>query len=101
VTPKELLVYVPVGPPDTNQQKMTDPFLGLCGRREVTFHQKRAMSSSIFALAAKADYATEIRKVFNDNPNPEFSLIDSIGHDSRYPVLQDALKSLPTPRLLK
>ncbi len=85
-----LLIYVPTAPPDTNPKKMVDPFWVYCEIGSY-FPHKASDDFEQICLTAKSDHATEIRKVFSDNPNPTFELIDNIGGGAGWPTLQAVL----------
>jgi hypothetical protein len=86
-----MLVYVPAKAPVTEEERQRDPFAlyGVCGS---VFPAGDGDEYESLCLKAKADYATEIRRVFRDNPNPSFEVIDAIGGGSGWPNLQASLK---------
>lgn len=86
----ELIVYVPVKKPETNEEKQVDPFsiYGSCGH---VFPSGDGDEYRSICLRAKPDYATEVRRVFSENPNPSFGVIDAIGGGAGWPSLQAAL----------
>lgn len=86
----ELIVYVPVKKPETNEEKQLDPFsiYGSCGH---IFPSGDGDEYRSICLRAKPDYATEVRRVFSENPNPSFGIIDAIGGGAGWPSLQAAL----------
>ena len=86
----KLLVYVPTAPPENEQKKMVDPFWMYC-QAGTYFPKKSSDEFDQICLTAKSDHATEIRKVFSENPNPSFDLIDNIGGGAGWPTLQAAL----------
>jgi hypothetical protein len=43
-------------------------------------------------LKAKPDHASEIRRLFQDNPQPSFELVDNIGGGVGYPTIRTLLK---------
>ena len=43
-------------------------------------------------LKAKADHAREIRRIFQENPNPSFEVIDAVGSGGGWPTLQALLR---------
>ncbi len=87
---QKLLVYVPTAAPENDQKKMVDPFWMYC-EVGTYFPKKSSDEFDQICLAAKSDHATEIRKVFSENPNPSFDLIDNIGGGAGWPTLQAAL----------
>lgn len=87
---KGLLIYVPTAPPLTDEAKQLDPFAvyGECG---AFFPDGDGEEYLALCLKAKADHATEIRRIFTENPNPSFAVIDAVGAGSSWPQLQTAL----------
>jgi len=87
-----LLVYVPASAPLSDEEKRRDPFAlyGACG---AVFPDPNNDGDEYLSLCLKArpDYATEIRKVFAENPNPPFAVIDAIGGKGGWPTLQTLL----------
>lgn len=43
-------------------------------------------------LAAKPDHTTQIRRIFSENPDPPFAVIDAVGGGTGWPNLQALLK---------
>lgn len=86
-----ILVYVPAKAPVTDEEKQRDPFAiyGACG---AVFPEGDGDEFLSLCLKARADYATEIRRIFKDNPNPSFTVIDAIGGGAGWPNLQALLK---------
>ena len=86
-----ILVYVPAKSPVTDEEKQRDPFAiyGACGS---VFPEGDGDEFLSLCLKARADYATEIRRIFKDNPNPSFAVIDAIGGGAGWPNLQAMLK---------
>lgn len=97
---KRLLVYVPSPPPITPDQKMADPFwiYAVAGAH---FPSKSSDDFEQICLTAKSDHATEIRKVFSENPNPSFDLIDNIGGGGGWPTLQAVLDAQSTIEIVR
>ncbi|MEZ6081249.1 MAG: PglZ domain-containing protein [Pirellulaceae bacterium] len=87
---KRLLIYVPVGPPKSNTEKIQDPF-SVYGEIGDSFPRTAGDSFEQICLKAKAEQATEIRKVFTEHPKPSFELIDNIGGGAGWPALQAVL----------
>lgn len=85
-----LLVYVPAPRPLTDEQKQVDPFAlyGACGKAFPASDGDEFLS---LCLRAKADHATEIRRIFQDNPNPDFAMIDAVGSGQSYAQLSTLL----------
>lgn len=94
-----LLVYVPTAPPDSNAKMMADPFW-MYGVAGTYFPKKSSDQFDQICLTAKSDHATEIRKVFSENPNPTFDLIDNIGGGAGWPTLQAVLGVESTREIL-
>jgi hypothetical protein len=44
-------------------------------------------------LKAKPDHATEIRRLFEQDPPPSFALIDNVGGGLKWPALRTALEA--------
>jgi hypothetical protein len=88
----QLLLYVPARPPLIDDDRQRDPFAlyAACG---AIFPDPERDGDEYFSLClqAKPDHATEIRRIFNDNPNPSFNVIDAIGGGIGWPHLQAAL----------
>jgi len=86
-----ILVYVPAKVPITDEEKQHDPFAiyGACGS---IFPEGDGDEFLSLCLKARADYATEIRRIFKDNPNPGFAVIDAVGGGAGWPNLQAMLK---------
>ena len=87
----ELLVYVPSSSPETEEEQQKDPFslFSVCGARFPSGDGDEYIS---LCLRAKPDYATEIRRVFDEDSNPSFEVIDTIGAGGGWPTLQALLK---------
>lgn len=89
-----MLVYVPSKRPADDPQRQLDPFTlyEACG---AVFPRKDDDGDEYLTicLKAKPDYATEIRKIFAENPSPSFDLIDAIGGGQNWPVLRATLKA--------
>jgi hypothetical protein len=85
-----ILVYVPSRVPLTDEEKQRDPFAiyGACG---AVFPDGDGDEYQSLCLKAKADHATEIRRIFNADPNPGFAVIDAVGGGAGWPNLQARL----------
>jgi PglZ domain len=85
-----ILVYVPASPPLSDEDKQRDPFAlyTSCGK---IFPDGDGDEFMNLCLKAKPDHATEIRRVFSENPNPSFAVIDAIGGGTGWPTLQALL----------
>jgi hypothetical protein len=89
-TLKQLLVYVPVPPPRTNEERQRDPFAlyAACG---AVFPASDGDEYLALCLKARPGHGAAIRRVFDSNPNPDFAVIDAIGGGAGWPQLQTAL----------
>ena len=87
---ESLLVYVPARPPLTDEDKQRDPFsiYGVCG---TVFPEGDGDEYLTLCLKAKPDHATEIRRIFAQDPNPSFAVIDAVGGGGGWPNLQALL----------
>jgi hypothetical protein len=87
---KELLVYVPAKAPVTDEDRQRDPFAlyAACG---AIFPEGDGDEYLSLCLRYKADHATEIRRIFGDNPNPSFDVIDAVGGGAGWPQLRTLL----------
>lgn len=87
---ESLLVYVPAAAPLTDEEKQRDPFAvyGVCGG---VFPEGDGDEFQSLCLKAKPDQATEIRRVFAENPNPSFQVIDAVDGGGGWPNLQAVL----------
>lgn len=86
-----MVVYVPAPRPVTDEEKQRDPFAlyTTCGS---VFPNSDGDEYMNLCLKAKPDHATEIRRVFSENPNPTFAVIDAVGGGTGWPNLQTLLK---------
>jgi hypothetical protein len=86
-----MLVYVPAKRPERDEQRQIDPFAlyEACG---AIFPDGDGDDYLNICLRAKPDYASEIRKLFDDNRSPSFEMVDAIGAGSNWPQLQATLK---------
>lgn len=89
--PREMLVYVPAEPPLSDEARQTDPFAvyATCG---AVFPDGDGDGYESLCLKAKPDQATEIRRLFAENPLPPFALIDNVGGGLGWPTLRTCLK---------
>ena len=85
-----LLIYVPTAKPVDDEDKQRDPFAiyGSCG---AVFPNGDGDTLLSICMKAKPDYATEIRRVFEGDPQPSFAVLDAIGGGSGWPTLQALL----------
>jgi hypothetical protein len=86
-----LLVYVPAKAPETEEDKQKDPFslYTVCGS---VFPDGAGDAYLHICLKAKPDHATEIRRIFSQDPKPLFAVIDAMGSGKGWPNLQVALQ---------
>jgi hypothetical protein len=86
-----ILIYAPAKAPLSDEEKQRDPFAlyGVCG---AVFPEGDGDEYQSLCLKARADYAAEIRRIFNQNPNPSFAVIDAVGGGAGWPTLQAALR---------
>lgn len=89
-TIKEMLVYIPAAAPRTDEERQRDPFslYAACG---AVFPEGDGDEYLALCLKAKADHGAAIRRIFADNPNPDFAVIDAVGGGVGWPQLQAAL----------
>jgi len=87
-----LIVYVPCSKALSDEEKQLNPFsiYSTCGS---TFPEGDGDDFLNICLKAKPNFATEIRKVFQGNHLPDFSIIDTIGGGASWPQLQALLKT--------
>lgn len=85
-----ILVYVPARAPTTDEEKQRDPFAlyTACG---AVFPEGDGDEYQSLCLKARADHATEIRRIFSADPNPSFAVIDAVGGGAGWPNLQARL----------
>ena len=86
-----LIIYVPAPPPLSDEAKQRDPF-ALYGECGATFPAGDGDKYFNLCLKAKADYATEIRRIFDENPHPDFAVINAVGAGGGWPQLQALLR---------
>ena len=84
-----LLVYVPAEPPENEEDKQKDPFAlyTACGS---VFPDGAGDAYMHLCLKAKPDHATEVRRIFSQDPTPSFAVIDAVGGGKGWPNLQVA-----------
>jgi hypothetical protein len=86
-----ILIYVPARAPRTDEEKQRDPF-AVYGAAGAFFPESDGDEYESICIKARADYATEIRRIFNENPSPSFEVIDAVGGGNAWPNLQSLLK---------
>lgn len=86
-----VLIYVPAKRPETDERKQMDPFAlyAACG---ALFPQDDGDEYLSLCLRARPDHATEIRRLFAENPQgPSFAVVDAIGGGLSWPQLRASL----------
>lgn len=86
-----ILIYVPTHAPRTDEEKQRDPF-AVYGAAGAFFPASDGDEYQNLCLTARADHVTEIRRIFNEHPNPSFDVIDTVGGGNNWPNLQSLLK---------
>ena len=96
---EQLLVYVPADKPLEDEDKQKDPFAlyGVCGD---VFPSGDGDNYLSLCLKAKPDHATQVRAVFDQDPNPSFAVIDAIGGGLNWPNLRALLEVESTRDIL-
>lgn len=86
-----MLVYVPAPAPKTEEDKQKNPFAiySECGN---VFPDSEADRFLYICLKAKPDFTTGIRRIFEENPEPSFDVIDAVGKGTNWPTLQALLR---------
>lgn len=89
--PAGMAIYVPTSKPKSDHERAVDPYsiYTACGG---VFPDGDGDEFLSLCLKAKPDHASEIRRLFQDNPVPSFELIDNIGGGVGYPTLRTVLK---------
>ncbi|SLM27560.1 conserved hypothetical protein [Desulfamplus magnetovallimortis] len=87
---KGMVVYIPVKKPMTDEERQHDPFsiYTACG---TIFPEGDGDGYMDLCIKAKPDHATEIRKIFDNDPNPGFAVIDAVGSGKKWPNLRALL----------
>jgi hypothetical protein len=95
----KLLLYVPATIPVTDEDKQKDPFsvYSACGD---VFPDGDGDSYLSLCLKAKSDHQTEVRKAFEQDPNPSFAVINGIGGGLQWPTLRALLKVESSPEIV-
>ena len=96
---RQLLIYVPAQAPRSDEAKQRDPFsiYGGCGR---VFPEGAGDEYQQLCLRYKPDYATELRTLFERDPNPPLAVINGVGAGSGWPILQDRLRKSSATEIL-
>lgn len=89
---KELLIYVPAAAPEDDEAKQRDPFAlyAACGAIFPDPANDGETYESL-CLRARPDHVTAIRRIFQNDPNPSFAVIDAVGGGTGWPNLQAVL----------
>ncbi|GAB6056898.1 PglZ domain-containing protein [Desulfonatronum parangueonense] len=90
-TTKGLLIHVPAKPPMSDEDKQRDPFSVYSAAGEI-FPQSDGDSFQSLCMRAKADHVADIRRIFANDPNPEFEVIDAVGLGMNWPNLRAILE---------
>ena len=87
-----LPVYVPAAAPVTDEERQRDPFAlyAVCGGKFPDGDGDEYLS---LCLKAKPDHATQIRAIFDKDPNPAFAVIDAVGGGLGWPTLRALLRA--------
>jgi len=85
-----LLVYVPAHAPVSDEDRQRDPFAlyAACGG---VFPDGDGDEYLSLCLKAKPDHGTAIRKIFAEDANPSFAVIDAVGGGLGWPNLRALL----------
>lgn len=96
---QQLLIYVPAEAPRTDEAKQVDPFsiFGVCGG---VFPEGAGDEYQQLCLRHKPNYSTELRTLFEREPNPSFAMINGIGAGSGWPILEERLQKNSATELL-
>jgi hypothetical protein len=75
----------------TDEEKVLDPF-SVYGAAGGVFPDGDGDDYFSLCLKAKADYRGDIQRIFEETPNPDFSVIDAVGKGDGWPQLQAVLQ---------
>ena len=89
--PSELVIYVPTHPPKSDHERVIDPYAVYTAGGGI-FPDGDGDEYLSLCLKAKPDHASEVRRLFLDDPQPSFELVDNIGGGVGYPTLRTLLK---------
>lgn len=87
-----LLIYVPRPAPVSDEERQRDPFSVYVASGGM-FPQSDGDEYLSLCLKAKPDHATQIRAIFDKDPNPGFAVIDAVGGGLGWPTLRAALRA--------
>ncbi len=94
---KGLVIYIPKAKPVNDHERQRDPF-SFYGAIGYEFPRGDGDNFRDICLRAKEDSATEVWRVFNENPNPDFAVINAIGGGKSWPTLAAALGNVESVR---
>ncbi|WP_432697188.1 PglZ domain-containing protein [Marinobacterium sp. YM272] len=88
---EHLVVYVPIEKPLEDEVRQKDPFAlyAACG---AVFPDGDGDEYRNLCLKAKPDHTTQIRSIFEQDPNPSFAVIDAVGGGLEWPNLRALLE---------
>ncbi|HRG77836.1 MAG TPA: hypothetical protein PLX69_24970, partial [Leptospiraceae bacterium] len=87
---RQMVVYLPIQAPLTEEEKMIDPYTIFSVAGSV-FPESNIESYQSLCKQAKPDYINEIDSLFQNNNIPSFSQIDALTTGTKYPLLQSTL----------
>ena len=95
----KMLVYIPASAPITDEEKQRDPFsaYSACG---AFFPDGDGDSYMNLCLKAKPDQQIEVRKAFEQDEIPDFTIINNIGGGKQWPTLRALLKVESSPEII-
>jgi len=98
---KGMIIYIPTKPPLTVDEKQRDPFsvYSACGA-VFPDPQNDGDEYKSLCLKAKPEYVSQIQRVFDNDPNPSFAVIDAIGGGKGWPTLQALLRAESAKNIL-
>ena len=94
---KGLVIYIPKAKPVNDYERQRDPF-SFYGAIGYEFPRGDGDQFRDICLRAKEDSATEVWRVFNENPTPDFAVINAIGGGKSWPTLAAALGNVESVR---
>ena len=87
----ELVIYIPTRPPKSDHERVMDPYAAYTAAGGI-FPDGDGDEYLSLCLKAKPDHASEIRRLFQDDPHPAFELVDNIGGGVGYPTFGRSLR---------
>jgi len=94
---KGLVIYIPKAKPVNDYERQRDPF-AFYGAVGYEFPRSDGDNFRDICLKAKEDSSTEVWRVFNENQNPDFAVINAIGGGKSWPTLAACLGNVDSPR---